>query len=112
MDKSRKKELTAQWKERHPEMGVVSVQCGTTGEAFFTTTRDAAGWFNRHRFELLGGHHRNRRLQTLWNTYGEGDFTCAVVSALEYETEGDVTADDLKELLELCLAEHPEARKL
>lgn len=34
MDMKRKKELLQEWKNRHPEMGVISFYCNSTGEAF------------------------------------------------------------------------------
>lgn len=34
LDKAKKKAMVSNWKERHPEMGVVSVTCKTTGEPF------------------------------------------------------------------------------
>lgn len=112
MDKAKKKELIAGWKERHPEMGVVSAKCIATGEQFYAVSKDSATWFNRYRFELNADQHRNKRLQELWNAYGEAGFEFTTVSELEYEKAGDVTASDLKELLELCLLENPKARKL
>lgn len=112
LDKAKKKAMVSNWKERHPEMGVVSVTCKATGEPFFGTTRDTATWFNRHRFQLTMGSHPNKHLQALWNQYGEADFEAAVVSSLEYDNVEDVTPKDLKDLLELCLLEHPEAKKL
>lgn len=112
MDKSKKKELISEWKERHPEMGVVSVECIDTGEQFYDISKDTNTWFNRHRFELSGRRHRNKRLQELWNKYGESGFEFAVVSELKYEDIADVKTADLKELLELCLMENPKAQKL
>lgn len=112
LDKEQRRAMASNWKERHPQMGVVSVKCNATGEQFFDTTRDTATWFNRHRFELNGANHRNKHLQELWNQYGESDFALAVVSDLKYDHVEDVTAKDLKELLELCLLEHPEAKKI
>lgn len=112
MDKTQKKAMVAEWKERHPEMGVVSVKCTATGEQFYEATRDTATWFNRHRFQLNWKHHRNKRLQELWNRYGENGFALAVVSDLEYEEPDEVGADELRELLKLCLLENPEAKKL
>lgn len=112
MDKEKKKKLTFQWKERHPEMGVVYVRCAATGEEFYDSSRDTATWFNRHRFELEGKQHRNRRLQELWNLYGESGFEFGVVSELKYEDGEEVTMKDLKEHLALCLMENPAAKKL
>lgn len=112
MDKIKKKEFITEWKERHPEMGVVSAKCTATGDEFYDVSKDTTTWFNRYRFELNGNRHRNKRLQELWNTYGEDGFEFATVSALKYEKMEDVKAKDLKELLELCLLENPQASKL
>ncbi|MCD7917139.1 MAG: GIY-YIG nuclease family protein [Clostridiales bacterium] len=112
MDKNTRKELISGWKDRHPEMGVVSVRCIVTGEEFYSTSKDTATWFNRHRFELNSKCHRNRRLQELWNLYGESGFAFILVSELNYEKPDDVNANDLKELMELCLMENPQAKKL
>lgn len=62
MDKSKKKELVSEWKERHPVMGVFCVKCIATEEQFFDSSRDGSTWFNRHGFELKSGNHRNKRL--------------------------------------------------
>ncbi len=112
MDKQTKKEMISEWKESHPKMGVVSVRCIATGEEFYSISRDTASWFNRHRFELNDRRHRNKRLQELWDMYGEGGFDFLTVSELEYEKADDVKPDDLKELLEICLMENPAAKKL
>lgn len=93
-------------------MGVVSVTRKATGEPFFGTTRDTTTWFNCHRFQLNMGSHPNRHLQALWEQYREADFEAAVVSSLKYDNVEDVTPKGLKELLELCLLEHPEAKKM
>ncbi len=112
MEASRKKELLTQWKERHPEMGVISIQCTVTGEQFLDISKDIATGYNRHRFQLAGNLHRNKYLQKLWNNYGEDGFVYSVVSVLEYERNEDVKTEDLNELLELCLLELPSARRI
>lgn len=112
MDKSKKKEILSEWKERHPVMGVFSVKCIATGDQFFVSSRDGDTWFNRHGFELKSGNHRNKHLQELWNTYGESGFAFSTVSELEYENMADVKPSDMKELLELCFLENPSAKKL
>ena len=109
MDKNKKKELVSEWKERHPEIGVMGVKCVETGEEFYDSTKDSNHWFNRHRFELNAGNHRNKRLQELWNLYTESGFEFSMVSELEYEELSDVKVKDLKDLLELCLLENPNA---
>lgn len=52
MDANRKKELKQQWKQRHPQMGVIAIQCEETGELFVGVSKDIPAEFNRHRFQL------------------------------------------------------------
>lgn len=112
MDKSKRKELLAEWKERHPEMGIVSVKCNKTNEEFYDIAKDISTWFNRHRFQLNANMHRNKRLQELWNACEENDFGFATVAEFEYENLDDVEINDLRELLEICLLENPRAKKI
>ena len=66
MDIKRRKELLSAYKNRHPEMGVISFQCRTTGEAFLTIAADTTARLNRVRFQLSAGQCPNKRLQELW----------------------------------------------
>lgn len=40
MDTKRKKELLEAYKNRHPEMGVISYRCKETGEVFLGISKD------------------------------------------------------------------------
>ena len=55
MDTKRKKELLQQWKNRRPEMGVISFRCKKTGESFLGISKDTKADFNSNRFKLSGG---------------------------------------------------------
>ena len=46
MDINRKKELMEAYKNRRPEMGVVSVRCLATGESFLGTSSDTRATMN------------------------------------------------------------------
>ncbi|KAI4452226.1 hypothetical protein C823_006808 [Eubacterium plexicaudatum ASF492] len=65
MDAKRKKELLLQWKNRRPEMGIISIRCKNTGEIFADISTDTKFAFNSHRFHLSANLHRNKRLQEL-----------------------------------------------
>ncbi len=112
MQSDRRKELRDSYKNRRPEMGVVSLACVATGERFLGTTRDAGKELNSLRAKLDGGLHPNRRLQQLWNEHGERGFSFEVAETLDYDRPEDVAADDLDALRELLLAEDPAARKI
>lgn len=72
LGKEQRKRMVSNWKERHPEMGVASVKCKTTGEQFFDTTKDTITWFNRHRFQLNWGESSQQvcagALESIWGS--------------------------------------------
>lgn len=112
MDIKRKKELLQQWKERRPEMGVISIHCKETGESFLGISRDTKADINSNRFKLLTGNHPNKRLTELWKLYGENGFEFSVVKILKYENPNDDHTEKLEKLREQCLAEDTKAGKI
>ena len=112
MDKAQKKALAEEWKNRRPEMGVISLRCKETGEAFLGTAADTKAGFNSIRAKLSGGLHPNRRLQELWKQYGEAGFEFSVAAVLEYEDPAEDHREELETLREICLAEDPKASKI
>ena len=112
MDIKRKQDLLDAWKNRHPEMGVISFQCNATGEAFLTTSMDIPAKFNRIRFQLSAGNCPNKRLQELWAQYGEDAFELQVVKRLEYDDPNEDHQEELDTLFELCLLENSKARRI
>ena len=67
MDTKRKKELLEAYKNRHPEMGVISYRCKETGEVFLGISKDTKSDFNSTNMKLAANWHPNKRLQELWN---------------------------------------------
>ena len=112
MDKAQKKALTEEWKNRRPEMGVISLRCKETGEAFLGTAKDTKAAFNSVRAKLSGGIHPNKRLMELWKRYGEEGFELSVAAVLEYEDPLEDHTEELETLRDLCLAENPQAVKI
>lgn len=108
----RRREILADWKERRPDMGVFALVCTATGDVFMGTSRDLDNAANRHLFQLETQLHPNRSLQALWNRYGRDAFAQEKIETLEYERPDEITAEDLKALLSLCLENRPQARKL
>ena len=72
MDIKRKKELLEAYKNRQPEMGVISYCCKETGEVFLGISKDTKADFNNTNLKLAANCHPNKRLQELWNRYGRG----------------------------------------
>ena len=112
MDKTKKKELLMQWKTRHPEMGIISIQCKATEEIFADISKDLQRAFNSHRFQLSAALHSNRRLQELWNEYGEDGFEYKVETILKYDNPDEDQTAKLTAMLDSFLLEHPQAAKL
>ena len=112
MDIKEKQELLETWKNRHPEMGVISFRCSATDETFLTTAADIPARFNRIRFQLFAGNCPNERLQELWAQYGEDAFELQVVKRLEYDDPNEDHQEELETLCELCLLENSEARRI
>lgn len=99
MDISQRKLLLEEYKNRKPEMGVISFRCIETGEDFIAASKDTKADFNSTRFKLETSTHPNKRLLSLWNQYGENGFELSVLKVLKYE---DPQANHNKELEELC----------
>lgn len=109
METNRRRELMDAYKNRRPEMGIVSYQCNETGERFLACAKDTRAELNGTRFKLLSGTHPNKRLQALWQTHGEGGFTCSVIRVLKYDDPHEDQTDALNALRERCFKEDPDA---
>jgi len=112
MNTKRKREFLEAWKNRRPEMGIISFRCSMTDEVFLTTATDIPAKFNRIRFQLSAGNCPNRRMQELWNQYGEDTFELQVVKRLKYDDPKEDHTEELEVLCELCLHENPNARRV
>lgn len=112
MNIKRKKELLEEWKNRHPEMGVISFQCEQTGESFLGISTDTKADYNSNCFKLSMGNHPNKRMQELWNTYGENVFKYAVLKVLKYDDPKEDHMKELEELRERYLLADPHAGRI
>ena len=112
MDMKRRKELLDQWKNRRPEMGVITVCCKENGALFAGISKDTQMAWNGLRFKLSLQSHPNRQLQALWEQYGEEQFCYAVVKVLKYENPEDDQTEKLTALLDQYLEQTPQARRL
>ena len=112
MDNGQIKALAEEWKNRRPEMGVISLRCKETGEAFLGISKDTKAGFNSVRAKLSGGIHPNKRLMELWKQYGEEGFAFSVAAVLDYEDPQEDHTGELETLRDICLAEDKNAVKL
>lgn len=112
MDRQRKKELREAYRERRPEMGVISLRREATRETFLGISQDIPADFNSIRMKLESGYHPNRRLLDLWKQYGRESFTFTVARTLEYDDPAADHTAELEALWEKCMAEDAKARKI
>ncbi len=90
-----RKELKAAYKEMKFQMGAFQIRNIANGKIFVGTSNNLAAIWNRHKFQLNMGSHRNAQLQKDWNALGEENFAFEVLEALQHE---DGITDYNKEL--------------
>ncbi len=112
MDIKRKKELLELYKNRHPQMGVISYRCRETGEVFLGISKDTKSDFNSTNMKLSSNWHPNKQLQQLWNQYGPEGFERSVIKVLKYDDPNEDHTEKLESLREQCLAADPNARRI
>ncbi len=114
MDNDRKRQLQQAYKERQPEMGIVSFCALPEHTAFLAWAKDTQAVINSNRFQLSANSHPNQALQKLWNQNGPAQFAITVLETLPYEKDSDKDdySQDLQTLLELCLSRDSKAQKL
>ncbi len=112
MDIKRKKKLLESYKNRHPEMGVISYCCKETGEIFLGISKDTKADFNGTNMKLSANWHPNKKLQELWNKYGPEGFELSVIKVLKYDDPSEDHTAKLESLREQCLAANPNARRI
>lgn len=92
-----RRELTRQYKQAFPCMGVYAVRCEAAGLLRLGRSRNAEGMLNRVRFELARGGHHDKAVQAAWNAHGADAFRFEVIDrvkeredpAFDYEAELD-----------------------
>lgn len=112
MDTKRRKELIEIYKNRRAEIGVISYRCKENDEVFLGISKDTKSDFNSTNLKLSSNLHPNKRLQELWNKYGEEGFELTLAKELKYEDPHEDHTEELEKLRELCLTANPKARKI
>ncbi len=112
MDPNRRKELLEQFNNRMPEMGIISFRFPAANETFLGPSTDTKADFNSNRFKLGANAHPNKRMQELWDQYGESGFEFSVIKVLQYEDPKANHSKELEKMLEDCLAADPQAVRI
>ena len=101
-----RRELTRQYKQAFPPMGVYAVRCDAAGLLRLHSSRNVEGAMNRLRFELLRGTLRDKALQQAWNTHGADAFGLEVIERVKERDDPSFDYDsELASLLALWQAE-------
>jgi hypothetical protein len=109
-DKNRRKELTAQYKEKAPEAGIYRIVNQETGKYYLWSSSDIPGVFNRFEFGRKTGTYgtlplvMNKDLTAL----GYDKFSIEVLEMLKVKPDMTVqeTKKELKVLMEMWRQEH------
>ncbi|MTV49971.1 DUF2087 domain-containing protein [Heliobacillus mobilis] len=104
MDKERRSQIKREYKESFRDMGIIQIKNQQTGKVFIETSKNLSAAFNKNRFTLMHGAHRNKELQQDWNTYGADQFTFEVLEQIKptEEVNRDCT-EELKMLEEIWM---------
>lgn len=101
-----RRELTRQYKQAFPAVGIYALRCDAAGLLRVGSSRHMDGIFNRLRFELMHGGHRDRTLQAAWSTHGAEAFRFEVVDRVKERDDPAFDYDaELATLLALWEAE-------
>ncbi|RGD74449.1 GIY-YIG nuclease family protein [Anaerofustis stercorihominis] len=114
MDREKRKQMIYEYKNRTPEMGVLSYECIKTNEVFLGTANDIKAKLNSNKVKLNSGSYPNKYLQELWNKYGADSFEIKIYKRLEIKSEEDKekALKKLDELLEECLSSNAKAKRM
>ena len=99
MDMQRKRQLTENYKNRKPEMGVLSFYCKETGDTFLYASKDIPAYRNGTLFKMACNGHPSKLMQSLWNTYGEDSYEISVLELLKYDNPNDDHEQELEDML-------------
>ena len=95
-----KKELKSAYKNIRFPMGVFQIRNQVNGKIFVGSSMNLEKIFNRHRFELEMGSHRNTSLQKDWNEFGAENFIYEILGEVKYEEEKAVNYDQEVKIME------------
>ena len=115
MSTDRKKQLREEYKKLRPDMGIFVIENLSTKIVRLGSSANLKSIVNRHLFQLNSGSHPNAALQREWKEIGEDGFSVRILETLERdENENAETdyAEELKTLLDLCLANIEGAQKI
>jgi len=109
MDNNKKKELQEQYKNRHPEMGIVCWKCGD--DMWVAPSLDTKADFNGTSFQLKLGSWPNREMQSAYKKNPDS-FEWKVLKVLKYEDLSEDHTEDLQILMMEVTEEYPDVKPM
>jgi hypothetical protein len=85
--KNKKKELKEEYKQNPPQMGVYQIRNIVNEKILIGAALNIPGIFNRHKFQLGLGTHRNKALQAEWNEFGGESFAFEILDEIAPDKE-------------------------
>lgn len=104
---AQRRALVRHYKDNPPPMGVYAIRCDAAGLVCVKASTNLPGAFNRERFQLRMGGHRDQRLQQAWRAHGEAALRFEVLDTLKLRADAS-DADYRSELAALCTLWHEE----
>ncbi len=90
-----RKALKSAYKEMKFKMGAFQIRNLSNGKLLIGSSANLNAIWNRHRFQLNMGSHRNTVLQKDWNTFKEENFVFEILEELPHRAD---TSDYSEEL--------------
>jgi hypothetical protein len=84
--KTERREGARAFKERKPSAGIYAIRCSTSGSVWIESSLNLEAAENGQFFQLRNGLHRNKEMQSVWNSEGEKAFSFSVMESLPEET--------------------------
>jgi len=92
------------YKQARQPMGVYRIKSSQNDKVFIGFATDLEAKFNRHKAELKFGSHRNKELQTMWNSLGESAFEFETLDVLKRDENDQTSAvEELHILAEMWI---------
>lgn len=83
----KKKELKREYQQSPRPMGVYQIRNLVKDKVLLGSSLNLPGIFNRYKFQLQMGSHRNKILQTEWNEFGSKNFAFEILDELTATSE-------------------------
>ncbi len=92
-----RKDIKEEYKQIKFQMGVFQIRNISNNKIYIDNSIDILSTWNRHKFELKLGNHKNQELQNDWNEKGEDNFVFEILMELKLDDKKEVNyAKELK----------------